>query len=255
MRLPPSRIFPATLALASAVFLLATSLTAGGNPPGFPPFANGEFTPAGLGPKEPDLLIDFPGGAATRGIVKGKAVDYLVISCTDIAFGKKLLDQAQGVTFQAGKYKGVAVPARFNLGYTFNSKNAAVNPMDAARHRMEDTTGVKMDYAAVAEKDIDQSLEFVSVALPPLPAGYPTTGKTPVKVFVTFYVDEDGHARVPNVESAASPELISGAIAAVRQWVLKPVTVKGKPALVFTGRAVRFIVPEPAAAPAAGAAK
>ena len=268
MRSLSSRLLDSTLALAAAGFLLlATNIAVGANPPGFPPFAKGEFTPADLGPKEPDLLIDFPGAAANRGIAKGsavvnvlvdsdgKATDYLVIGCTDLSFGRKLLDQAKGISFQAAKFKGVAVPSRYRLGYTFNSKSAAINPMEAARNRMEETTGVKLVYSAVAEKDIDGNLEFLNVALPELPEGYPVTGKDPIKVFVTFYIDEDGHARVPNVESAAAPELIPGAIAAVRQWSFKPVKAKGKPALVFTGRPVRFMPHVAAVPPAGGAAK
>ena len=226
---------------------------AGVNPPGFPPFPSGEFQPAGLSPKEPEIIVEYPGGAITRGIAKGNAVvsilidaggktsDALVIGCTDLSFGKKLLDQVAAIEFKAAKFKGVAVPARYELGYAFESKHTAVNPMDAARQRMEKATGVKLVYSAVAEKELDHPLEFTNAALPQLPEGYPVVAQNPVKVFVTFYVDENGHVRVPNVESAASPQLIPAAIAAVLQWSFKPPQAKGKPALVFVGRAMRFV--------------
>ena len=81
----------------------------------------------------------------------------------------------------------------------------------------------------------------LNAALPQLPEGFSATEQNPVKVFVTFYVDEDGHVRAPNVESAAVPQLIPGAIAAVQQWSFKHPQAKGKPALVFVGRAIRFV--------------
>lgn len=252
--------YPASLPLRSshalflAVFLLmALSLFAGVNPAGYPPFPEKEYQPAGLSPKEPEVVIDYPGGAITRGIAQGTAVvgilvdaegnvaDSVVINCTDLSFGAKLLDQVKVIKFQAAKFKGVAVPARYDLGYEFKNFSTAVNPMDAARHRMEKATGTKMAYKPVVEKELDHPLELTNAALPQLPEGFSATEQNPVKVFVTFYVDEDGHVRAPNVESASAPQLIPGAIAAVQQWSFKRPTTKGKPTLVFVGRAVRFV--------------
>lgn len=252
MRVFSSRFATSTLVMASLACLFATSLTAEVNAPGFPPFPKKQYQPAGLGPKEADLLIEFPGGATSRGVAKGnavvsvmvdaggKATDFLVVSCTDPSFGTALLEQAKVCGFQAAKFKGVAVPARFNLAYTFEAKNMSMTSMDAARHRMDDAMGVKQAFSAAAEKDIDRPLEFTNVGIPRLPEGFAAPGNDPVKVFVTFYVDEEGRVREPNVESAVAPELIPGAVAAVLTWSFKPPTVKGKPALVFCGRAVPF---------------
>jgi outer membrane biosynthesis protein TonB len=254
--------------LAVAICLLPlTGRSAGVNPPGFPPFASDEYQPARLSPKEPEVVIDYPGGAITRGIAQGTAVvsvlvdaegnpiDFVVISCTDLSFGTKLLDQAKVLKYQAAKLKGVAVPARYDLGYEFKNFSTAVNPMDAARQKMEKTAGTKLAYKPVAEKELDHPLEITSAALPQLPEGMTATDNNPVKVFVTFYVDEYGHVRSPNVESAASPQLIPGAISAISQWSFKPPQVKGKPALVFVGRAIRFVPRQAASVRARGLAK
>lgn len=265
MHVLPSRFAPSTLVLAGLVCLLAASMHAGVNPTGFPPFPKKQYQPAGLGPKETDLLIEFPGGAVTRGVAKGNAVvsvmvdasgqptDFLVVSCTDPSFGTALLEQAKTCVFQAAKFKGVAVPARFNLAYTFESKNMSMSAIDAARHRMDDSMGGKQAFSAAAEKDLDHPLEFTNVGLPRLPEGFPAPGSDPVKVFVTFYIDEQGRVREPNVESAVAPELIPGAVAAVLTWSFKPPTVKGKPALIFCGRAIPF-VPRQSARASAGSA-
>lgn len=254
MHFPLVRFTWSSLLLAAAICLLPLiGLAAGVNPPGFPPFAAGDFQPAGLSPKEPEVIVDFPGGATTRGIAigtavvsvlvdaEGNATDFLVIGCTDLAFGTKLLDHAKVLKYQAAKFKGVAVPARYDLGYEFKNFTTAVNPMDAARHRMEKTAGTKLVYKPVAEKELDRPLEITNAALPQLPEGISATEKDPVKVFVTFYIDEYGHVRSPHVESASSPALIPGAISAISQWSFKPPQVKGKPALVFAGRAIRFV--------------
>jgi hypothetical protein len=254
MHFPLARFSWSTLMLAVAIALLPlTGRSAGVNPPGFPPFPSEDFQPAQLSPKEPEVVIDYPGGAITRGIAigtaavsvlvdaEGNATDFLVIGCTDLSFGTKLLDHAKILKYQAAKLKGVAVPARYELGYQFKNFSTSVDPMEAARHKMETATGTKMVYKAVAERELDRPLEITNAALPPLPEGMTATAENPVKVFVTFYVDEYGHVRAPNVESAVSPALIPGAIAAISQWSFKPPQTKGKPALVFVGRAIRFV--------------
>lgn len=254
MHFPLVRFTWSSLMLAVAICLLPLlGRAAGVNPPGFPPFAADDYQSARLSPKEPEVVIDYPGGAVTRGIAQGTAVvsvlvdaegnatDFLVISCTDLSFGAKLLDQAKVLKYQAAKLKGVAIPARYDLAYEFKSFTTAVNPMDAARHKGEKAAGIKMVYKPVAEKELDHPLEITNAALPQLPEGMSATETNPVKVFVTFYVDEYGHVRTPNVESAVSPQLIPGAISAISQWSFKPPQVKGKPALVFVGRAIRFV--------------
>jgi len=223
------------------------------NPPGFPAFAAGEFTPAGLGPREPEVVVEFPGSAATRGVptgsamvsvlvdAAGRAEDLLVTGCTDLAFGKALLEEARTLRYQAAKFRGVPVPARFELGYKFVAQRIAGNPMDAARLKADKTGKPVLAYTAVPAGKLDRRLESTHAVLPELPADYRAADGAAVKVFVTFYVDEDGKVRVPNVESAASPALVAAAIQAVRQWSFKPPQAKGRPALVFTGSAVSFV--------------
>jgi outer membrane biosynthesis protein TonB len=117
------------------------------------------------------------------------------------------------------------------------------NPLDAARLRNDKQRGTALAYSAVTASKLDHGLEFTNAVLPLLPANYPAADGRPVKVFVTFYVDEQGKVRVPNVESAAAPQLIPGAIHAVLQWSFKPPVMNGKPVLVFAGRSVGFVVP------------
>lgn len=245
--------------------LQPVGMSAAGADP-LPPLSKREYTPAALGPREPQLRIDFPGGATARGIPQGsavvavlvdadgKAAEFQLIGYTDKAFGTALLEHARTRTFQPARYKGVAVPGRFDLGYRFESANTALNPMEASRQRFNQAGGA-LEYTAVPESKLDRPLEFANVALPRLPEGYDARGRQRVAVSVTFYVDEAGQVRAPTVQSADSARLFAPAIASVRQWSFKPPTVGGKPALVFAGRAVVFLPREPDPAASAAPAK
>jgi TonB family protein len=84
------------------------------------------------------------------------------------------------------------------------------------------------------------------MVIPTIPAGHPDSAKPP-KVLVSFYVDEQGRVRLPNVESSATPELVLRALEAVQYWAFKPGTIKGETVLVYTYRSLTFR-PENAAA-------
>jgi hypothetical protein len=252
------------LASTFAVGLLLHAATNAVAADAFPPLSPRDYKPSALGPREPELRIDFPGAATARGIPKGSAVvavlvdadgkpaEFQLIGYTDKAFGAALLEHARSRTYQPAKFKGTAVPGRFDLGYRFESPNAALNPMEASRQRFNQAGGT-LEYTAVPESKLDHPLEFANVALPRLPAGYDPHGRPRVAVSVTFYVDESGQVRVPTIQSADSATLFAPAIAAVRQWSFKPPTLGGKPVLVFAGRAVVFL-PREAAAESAPAA-
>jgi hypothetical protein len=250
-----------SLSVRSIAVLLAASAF-GANEPQAKLAGQANYRVAALDPHEPELSIVYPGAAATRGIVEGEAVvsvainargeatDFLITSHTDKAFGLALLDHVKPLKFQAARFAGTAVPGRTDIGYRFINRSGGLGltTFDAARRQSEGNKEAKISYTAVLEKELDLPLEFTDLALPKLPAGYPEpTDNKPVKVFVTFYIDEEGKVRLPNVESAAAPELIPGAIKAVGMWTFKPAMVKGKPALVYAGRPVSFLPRNPPA--------
>jgi TonB family protein len=240
--------------LRPAAFLLSLmlSLVSVRANPDFPPFSHSEYEPAGLGPREPELQVDFPGGAASRSLATGsaviavlvdadgKAIDFQTMGYTDKAFATILLERAHALSYKPARLKGTAIPACYNLGYHFASQNVSMTAMDAARERFNNSSST-LTYSPVGESKLDHPLEFTHYALPRVPANYPVTDAKAAKVVVSFYVDEQGEVHVPNVESAPSPALVFGAIKAVRRWAFKPPTVAGKPVLVYTGREVDFM--------------
>jgi outer membrane biosynthesis protein TonB len=217
----------------------------------FPPIPKKDYTPPALGPHEPELQIDYPGAATAKSITKGNAmvdvlvgadgkfIDALDVGYSNKAFGNALRDKASTLDYSPAKFRGVPIPARLVLTYQFESHGGvSKNAMDEAVQKFNSDSGVTM---AVSEDKLDAPLEYTDLALPRLPKGYKTKGDEKVRVFVTFFVDEDGKVRVPNVESAASPELVAGAIKAIQLWTFKPGLVKGKPVVAYAGRAVPFL--------------
>lgn len=213
------------------------------------------YEPAGLHPREPQLRIDFPGGARTRAATSGwatlsvavgadgKARDFLVTSYTDPAFGKALEDKARTLEYQAARLNGTPVPGRVELRYDFDIGDIAMTNLEAANNR---NARPKPVFAITKEEKLDEKLEFASVSLPRLPAGYKPADGNPLRVMVTFFIDTEGAVRCPQAESAPTPELATAAMDAVSLWSFKPPTAKGAPALVLKAASVRF---NPAADP------
>ena len=52
------------------------------------------------------------------------------------------------------------------------------------------------------------------------------------KVTLDFYVDQDGHARLPVVRAATHPAFATAAIRALEGWKFSPPRSQGRPAIV-----------------------
>jgi len=202
---------------------------------------------AGLAPREPALKVEFPSAARARGVSHGRAeasvlvdadgtpLDFLVTSETDPAFGRALLEHLQTLIFQPAMMHGLPVPARCAFSYDFSSQGATgMNVLDASANRSS-LGQAKPVHAAIVEAKLDHALEILEGNVPTLPRGFPVPDK-PVKVSVTFFVDETGRVRTPNVETAGSPQVLAPVVAALSTWKFKAPTAGGKPALVFAGR-------------------
>ena len=225
----------------------------------YPLIPKADLSGGGLAPSEPPVRLFFPGSAYSAGIhqgfatvcvaldEQGHATDYLLVAYTEKYFGDALLRNARDTQYSPLLFKGVPVPSRFNLGYEFHPEfTVAMNSFSAVENRLQQIRGDRPDfkYQPVVEELLDNRLEWLRQAVPHFPPGYTPTGGKQDSVMVSFYVDEQGQVRVPNVDSASSPLLVANALKAVRYWRFKPPTLKGKPVLVFAVFAVNFIRPE-----------
>ena len=241
------------MVFAAAAIAAGFAPSALGKPPaGYPPLE--QYTPASLAPDEPRLDIPFPGGATARAVTRGTArvavlvdanntaVDFLVTQASDPSFGDALLEDLKHRKFRSAHIKGIAVPDRVEIAYVFDAPSTAMQVMDAAANNARLGADARA-LAAVPEDKLDADLQLAAASLPVLPpeaAALASHGK-PVKVFVTFFIDQQGHVRMPQVESSPSPLLVADAVRVAQKWAFKPATVKGKPALVYAGRPMRFL--------------
>lgn len=216
----------------------------------FPPFKESEFQAAGLAANETSLQVDFPTAAIARGVTTGRAtvsvlidadgqpLDFLVTMQTDPAFGQALLEKLQTRTFQPAKLRGRPIPARCGFSYQFETQSASTTSSFSATSLRNPQSKLKPFSEAVAEARLDRRLELIGGNAPTLPPGVALPGNKPVKVLVSFFVDETGQVRVPQVESAPAPELVAPVVAALSTWTCKPPVAGRKPALVLVSRPV-----------------
>jgi len=222
----------------------------------FPFPAKEELKAPDFSARDPFLKVQFPGQAAHEGVATGRATvgvfvdatgqpkDFLLIRCTKDYFGAALLAEAKLREFTPKQLRGAAIPSTFTFSYAFEPPPGmnAISNFEAASRRTEDIQGgAKYVYRPRNETELDGGqLVPTRVAVPMLPrALVPKDGK-PVRALVSFYVDEQGRVRLPNVESDLSPQFITAAVAAVQQWAFKPPVAKGRPVLVYTMRALTF---------------
>lgn len=222
----------------------------------YPMFPQRDVQAPGFSDSSPPLDLFYPGeaynegvteGDATVGVMldeKGRPTDFLVLRYTRKYFGDALLAQARQQDYAPRRVKGVAVPGRFNFGYRFVPTFVLpMNSFNAIQQRTEQIEGgPRVAYEPHLERELDGgALESTAGAVALLPDGYAAPKGKAVKAFVSFYVDETGRVRLPNVESAASPVLVPNALKAVAHWHFKPPTVKRQPVLVFTLWTVTFV--------------
>jgi hypothetical protein len=222
--------------------------------------AKGELVDAGFPSGSAQLNITYPGKAFTAGVPAGRAtvavlldqegqpVDYLVVRYTQPFFAEALLEEARTRKYAPKQLRNTAVPGTFHFSYEFESPNGLgnINGFDAVNRRMEVVSGgPKLIYEPHNEMEIDGGqLQPIHIEVPAFPAGFPVPAGKTVRLLASFYVDETGHARLPNVESSLPPSLVPRAVEALRHWTFQPPTLHGVPVLVRTMRAVTFRLDE-----------
>lgn len=220
-----------------------------------PLFPKADVAKAEFSDKSAPIDLFYPGeayndgvteGDATVGVMldeRGKATDYLLIRYTKKYFGDALMREAHLQLFNPRRIKGVAVPGRFNFGHRFVPtiviQMTSFNAIEERATEIEG--GPRAVYEPHLEREIDHGgLERTEATVAFIPDGFEAPPGKPVKAFVSFYVDEKGRVRLPNVEGASSPILIPNAVKAIEHWEFKPPTLKGKPVLVFAIWTVSF---------------
>jgi TonB family protein len=219
-----------------------------------------ELTQPEFSASDPFIKVQFPGQAVHEGVATGRATvgvlldatgkpqDFLLLRYTRAYFGEALLEEAKRRDYSPKRLHGAPIPGSFVFSYAFEpppGMNAISNFEAGARRAEEIQGGAGYVYRPVRETEIDGGqLAPTRLAVPVLPRELAPADGQPVRVLVSFYVDEQGRVRIPSTESTLRPEFITAAIASVQQWAFKPPTAQGRPVLVHAMRALTFRVAE-----------
>ncbi|MBK9990836.1 MAG: energy transducer TonB [Verrucomicrobia bacterium] len=194
-------------------------------------------------------------GQAAVGVMldaEGNATDFLVVRHTKQDFSQRVMDVIRHEKYSPRIVKNTPVPGRFFVVRTFSigyEDPVDMNrPMVVGMNAMEQMGAMssrvseggrppKLTYKAHEERELDgHILKIIAVDTPVIPAEYELQPNQVLKVIVSFYVDEKGNVRLPNVDSDAPAPVVTSVIKTVSNWKFAPPTIKKKPALVFTNR-------------------
>lgn len=194
-------------------------------------------------------------GQAAVGVMldaEGNATDFLIVRYSKEYFAVRLQNVISHEEYFPRRVKTTPVPGRFFVVRRFSIGDqdpvdmnrpvtvsmSAMDQLGSMSNRVsEGGNGPKPIYKAHDEREIDgHILQIVAVDTPMIPTDYELQPNHALKVVVSFYVDEKGNVRLPNVDSDTPAPIVASVIKTVSKWKFAPPTIKKKPALVFTNR-------------------
>jgi TonB family protein len=188
------------------------------------------------------------GGRATVVIsvdASGNLTDSLTVFYTHPAFGKAAQDAVHSWTFDPARLNGRPVGVTKRINFSFERHGIVYVSLalgDSVDLVLLRDRPVPSDYRAYGVGELDRPPNLIHVVSPRYPGQLAATGVRGA-VTVSFYVDEQGHVRMPTILSAADPELMDLAVGALSQWQFEPSTRGGKPVLVSARQEFRFNPP------------
>jgi TonB family protein len=161
----------------------------------------------------------------------GRLTDSLVTAYSRVAFADEAVRTVAHWRFAPGTVDGK--PITSIIWVTFNFETGGVVAYE--RHIGVPPEKVWFDdsfaYFPHGLNSLDQKPELLHVSAPIYPKAWMDEGRTGA-VTVSFFIDEQGRARMPAVLSSTDDMLAGSAIAAVKEWRFLPPLHRGQPVLV-----------------------
>lgn len=217
--------------------------------------AQSEITPPEIVAKGDPV---FPRDLMTQGVPTGEVVialrvdelggleDYLIVGYTLPQFAESVERAMKRWSFKPAMRDGEPITSSFKVRVVFEAQGAVVTQtvMDAASFLWLRFEYRNMSYRVHQLSELDAIPEPLHVVAPSFPEGLVPPGVRKA-VKVEFFIDEQGHVRLPAVEPGVDLELGFRALEAVGEWKFAPPMSKGRPVLV---RAVQeFVFEQPVA--------
>jgi TonB family protein len=191
-------------------------------------------------------------GAASIAVAiddRGQMTDYLVTAYSDPLFADSALAAVKKWTFEPAQIHGAAKSSKADLTFKFEVEGVVVvsisslNASDIIKYKLSPSGGES--YAACTLAQLDRIPTPTKIVNPPYPTQLARSSRGGT-VSVQFYIDEQGHVRMPSVSREtieANEELASIAEAAVGEWQFDPPLRKGRPVLVLAQQDFTFKPP------------
>jgi len=186
-------------------------------------------------PRFPDVarLDGFAVGYATVAVTRtpeGEPVDVLVLSATHPRMADAAVEAVRQWRFAPSHNPADHLAAR-TVRIGFKLSGLVVFPFGKDMHEdaATDFSALKLDEPVVVPS-LQSLAQKPKALVQPMPV-YPATlvsRKVAGHAAVSFYVDEEGRVRLPQVTDATAPEFAAAALAAVTQWRYEPPQLGGR---------------------------
>jgi hypothetical protein len=182
----------------------------------------------------------FPTAAASRGLLAGRAAmavvvgtdglvaESLVAGYTQPEFGEAAAEAVRQWTFEPASLDGVLRAALIELEVPFGREPPQGHP---GREPWM--------FRVATVKDVDR-VPAPEYSAPPANPAAPGTPGSARDVTVDFYIDEQGHVRLPTAAVGSGGIFGDSAVAALRRWKFAIPTVHGRPAVLKTSLVLHF---------------
>lgn len=168
----------------------------------------------------------------------GNLTDYLVTVYTHPKFAEAAVAAVKHWHYRPARIHGNARSATADINFNFESPGVVVVDMTALtgpelfRFKIVPNASA---YSACTLSQLDRTPTPVKIVKPVYPENLARSSKGG-HVVVEFYIDEQGHVRLPSVDQKtieANEELAALAVTAVEQWQFEPPMMNGRPVLTL----------------------
>lgn len=183
----------------------------------------------------------------------GKLTDYLVTSYTLRVFADRAVSAVKNWRFEPARLGGEPRSSVTELSFVFSTKGIVVTDLTLTSYVAQRDYQMHPDtyaYRVCTLHELDRIPTPSKIVKPVYPPEM-TPASGPVSIDVEFYIDEEGHVRLPSVSretNEAHEVLAAAAINAVAQWDFEPPMSHGRPVLVYARQEFKFQPAAPAAA-------
>ncbi|HEY1765189.1 MAG TPA: TonB family protein [Opitutaceae bacterium] len=176
---------------------------------------------------------------------QGQLADMLVTAYSNRAFADSALAAIRKWTFEPARIHGIPRNTKSDITFRFQLEGVVVVTLTNLSY--SEMLHLKLApgstaYAACTLSELDRIPTPTKIVSPAYQESLAKSSRGG-HVAVSFYIDEEGHVRMPSVSRATdeeNEELAAIAVTAVSQWQFDPPISKGKPVLVVAEQDFNF---------------